>query len=149
MMSLFIRISYFFSLFLWANVSFSAEKVASKMLTSTPVTTGALLQTLLGLILVISIIAFLAWLLRRTGRFQMSANGELKIIASLALGPRERAVLLQVGKQQLLVGITTQQIRTLHILDENVSTEPKRSEKISSSFAEKLQHIMQQRGEQS
>jgi len=148
-MSLFIRISYFFSLFLWANVSFSAEKVASKMLTSTPVTTGALLQTLLGLILVISIIAFLAWLLRRTGRFQMSANGELKIIASLALGPRERAVLLQVGKQQLLVGITTQQIRTLHILDENVSTEPKRSEKISSSFAEKLQHIMQQRGEQS
>ena len=149
MMSLFIRISYFFSLFLWANVSFSAEKVASKMLTSTPVTTGALLQTLLGLILVVSIIAFLAWLLRRTGRFQMSANGELKIIASLALGPRERAVLLQVGKQQLLVGITTQQIRTLHILDENVSTEPKRSEKISSSFAEKLQHIMQQRGEQS
>jgi len=148
-MSLFIRISCFFSLFLWDNISFSAEQVASKILTPSPVTTGALLQTLLGLILVISIIAFLAWLLRRTGRFQMSTNGELKIIASLALGPRERAVLLQVGKQQLLVGVTTQQIQTLHILDENITTEHKRSDKISSSFAEKLQYIMQQHGGQS
>jgi len=132
-------------LFLWNNISMAAEQVAAKTLTTPPISTSALFETLLGLLLVLSLIAFLAWLLRRTGRFQMTTNGEMKIITSLALGPRERAVLLQVGEQQILVGVTSQSMQTLHVLEEKVSV--KTSRPLSSGFAEKLQQMMQQRGQ--
>tara|TARA_R110002050_G_scaffold9504_1_gene33339 strand:- start:495046 stop:495498 length:453 start_codon:yes stop_codon:yes gene_type:complete len=136
-----------FWLSLWSVIVFSAEQsnaLATKTLSTPPVSTGALLETLLGLFIVLGCIAFLAWLLRRTGRFQTTANGEMKIITSLALGPRERAVLLQVGEQQILLGVTSQSVQTLHILDTPVSTNTIK-ENTSSNFAEKFQQIMQQR----
>ncbi|MDH5358549.1 MAG: flagellar biosynthetic protein FliO [Gammaproteobacteria bacterium] len=133
---------------LFSDVLFAADSSdkanTAKTLTSSPVTTGALIETLIGLLVILACIAFLAWLLRRTGRFNTTANGEMKIIAGLSLGPRERAVLLQVGEQQILVGVTTQHIHTLHVLDQ-----PIRDTNLSNSsprFAEKLQQIMQQRG---
>jgi len=140
-----LKLSILTILFLWNNISMAAEQVAAKTLTTPPISTSALFETLLGLLLVLSLIAFLAWLLRRTGRFQMTTNGEMKIITSLALGPRERAVLLQVGEQQILVGVTSQSMQTLHVLEEKVSV--KTSRPLSSGFAEKLQQMMQQRGQ--
>ncbi len=131
----------------WSIIGFTAEQsntLAAKTLTTPPVTTSALLETLLGLFAVLACIAFLAWLLRRTGRFQATANGEMKIITSLALGPRERAVLMQVGDQQILLGVTSQHVQTLHILETPVSTTNTKSNS-NSNFAEKFQQIMQQR----
>lgn len=132
----------------WSVLGLAVEQVnntlTAKTLTTPPLTTNALLETLLGLFIVLACIAFLAWLLRRTGRFQTTANGEIKVITSLALGPRERAVLLQVGEQQILVGVTTQQVHTLHVLEKPVNT-IKTSTSSDSSFADKLHNIMQQR----
>lgn len=132
---------------LWSILGMTAEQanttLAAKTLTTPPVTTSALLETLLGLLIVLACIAFLAWLLRRTGRFQTSANGEMKIITSLALGPRERAVLLQVGEQQILVGVTAQQVNTLHVLETPVNTSTITTSS-NASFADKLQDIMRQ-----
>ena len=39
------------------------------------------------------------------------------VVASVALGPRERAVVLDVGGQQLLVGVGQGGVRTLHTLE--------------------------------
>lgn len=142
MIKQFASLSAFIYLSLSTKVLFAAEQSTVTTLSGSPIGAGALFETLLGLILVLSLIVFLAWLLRRTGRFQMTANGEMKIIASIALGPRERAVLLQVGEQQLVVGVTAQQINTLHILENNVTSD--KSEDISASFASKLNNMMQQ-----
>lgn len=116
-----------------------------KTLTVEPLPTGALLETLLGLLVVLGCIAFLAWLLKRTGRFQTTANGNLKILAGLSLGPRERAVLLQVGEQQILVGVTAHNIQTLHILETPIETKASNTNTSTINFADKLQQIMQQR----
>ena len=149
MISLLSKAFSFFIFALLSSVSMAAEQVdktalSSKTLSSSPVDTGAIVETLLGLLLVLAIIAFLAWLLRKTGQFNASSNRDMQIIASLSLGPRERAVLLQVGKQQILVGVTSQQVQTLHVLEEAIDTENKQSH--SSGFADKLQQIMQQKG---
>lgn len=130
---------------LWSQLVFAEGQVATKTLSSSPVTSGVLLETLLGLILVLIIIVFLAWLLRKSGQFQSSSTGDLFIISSLTLGPRERAVLLQVGEQQLLVGVTPQHIQTLHVLEKNI--ESNKNTKVTPRFAERLQQMMQQRGE--
>jgi len=130
------------NLLLTAPFSFAAaEQTTAKTLSTPPVSTAALFETLLGLFLVLGIIVFLAWLLRRTGRFQMTPNGEMKIISSLALGPRERAVLLQVGNKQIVVGVTAQNISTLHVLEDNIETP--HSEPMTSGFAKKLHTMMQ------
>ena len=144
-----MRTAFYFLLTLFSNVILAAENTetvnTAKVLTTSPVTTGALLETLLGLLLVLSCIAFLAWLLRRTGRFNATANGQMKIVAGLSLGPRERAILLQVGEKQILVGVTAQQIQTLHVLDKNIDTN--NTDTNSSSFSEKLQQVMQNRSQ--
>jgi len=141
MIKQFANLSAFIYLSLSTQLLLAAEQSTGKTLSSSPIGAGALFETLLGLILVLSLIVFLAWLLRRTGRFQMTANDEIKIIASIALGPRERAVLLQVGEQQLLVGVTVQQINTLHVLEKHITSD--KSEDISAGFASKLNKMMQ------
>ncbi len=147
MMAHILKIVGILGLSFWSVIGFTAEQsntLAAKTLTTPPVTTSALLETLLGLFAVLACIAFLAWLLRRTGRFQTTANGEMKIITSLALGPRERAVLLQVGDQQILLGVTSQHVQTLHILETPVSTTNTKNNS-NTNFAEKFQQVMQQR----
>ncbi|MFW5451105.1 MAG: flagellar biosynthetic protein FliO [Methylophagaceae bacterium] len=140
-------ITLFYGLNLWliSSICFAAEtteKISSaKTLTTSPISSGALLETFFGLVLVLITIAFLAWLLRRTNRFQATANGEMKIIAGLPLGTRERALLLQVGEQQILVGVTAQQIQTLLVLEKPIHTD--NATTTPSKFAEKLQQMMQ------
>lgn len=145
------RLIAFYSIFISCitNVSFAAEIAktdTSKTLSGTPLNSGALLQTFGGLLLVIALIAFLAWLIRRTGQFNSTANGEMKIIAGLSLGSREKAILLQIGQQQILVGVTPQHVQTLHVLETKVETEKKSN--VTGSFTDKLQQMIKQQGSQ-
>ncbi|MBL1321137.1 MAG: flagellar biosynthetic protein FliO [Methylophaga sp.] len=148
------RISTLFSylaLACFTSISFAAEIEKTdklKTLSSSPLNGNALLETFGGLLLVLAIIALLAWLLRRTGQFNSAANGEMKIIAGLSLGSREKAILLQVGDQQILVGVTAQHVQTLHVLENNIETQNK-VKFATSSFADKLQQMMKQQGDKS
>jgi flagellar protein FliO/FliZ len=141
------RVAYFLLPFFVAPLVAVAEEPleesAAKLLTTPPVSSTALLETVLGLILVLGIIFVLAWLIKRTNRFQTSVNGEMKVIAGLALGPRERAVLLQVGEQQILVGVTTQHVQTLHVLETPIPVDSNKFKPIN--FADKLHQIIKQR----
>jgi flagellar protein FliO/FliZ len=42
----------------------------------------------------------------------------------VAVGAKERAVLVQVGRQQLLLGVAPGRVNTLHVLTEPVTTTP-------------------------
>lgn len=82
-----------------------------------PVGAGGMAQVFLGLLLVIAMIVGVAWLMRRLGNFQTTANGALRVVGGLSMGPRERVVLVQVGEQQLLLGVAPGRVSTLHVLD--------------------------------
>jgi len=77
---------------------------------------GELLQVSLGLTLVLFAIAFSAWLLRRFTRLGGAMGGTLRILGGVSLGGRERVILLQVGEQQILVGVAPGRVQTLHVL---------------------------------
>lgn len=85
---------------------------------SDPVIDGSeLLSMGLSMIIVIAAVIALGWLYSRF-RFKDNAGGDIiNVIASRGLGPKERLLLVQVGDQQLLVGITASQVRTLHTFD--------------------------------
>ena len=79
---------------------------------------------LLALLLVLGLIVGLAWLLKRLpgGGFRQ-ADG-LRIVASIPLGTKERAAVVQVGGQQLLLGIGAGGVRTLHVLPQPLPDTP-------------------------
>lgn len=79
---------------------------------------GSIGGALFSLVLVVGLILALGWLAKRMPGLQRGAgNAGLKVVASVALGPRERAVVVDVGGTQLLLGVGQGGVRTLHTLD--------------------------------
>ncbi len=76
---------------------------------------SAMLQLLFNLLLVLGMILLAAWLYRRLNRLQARAAGGqwMQIRASLPLGFREKLVLVQVGQEYLVLGITQQRMECL------------------------------------
>lgn len=72
---------------------------------------------ILSLLMVLALIIICAFVLKR---FNLSQQGisQLKVITSLSLGTKERVMVVQVGEQQLLLGVTAQQITLLETLAE-------------------------------
>jgi len=80
---------------------------------------GGLGEVTLALAVVLAAIFALAWIVRRV-RGVGARAGAIDVLAEVRLGPKERAVLLKVGKQQLLVGVAPGQVSALHVLAEPV-----------------------------
>lgn len=92
--------------------------VAKPATAPAPVDAGSIGGAVFSLLLVIGLIFALGWLAKRMPGMQRGAgNARLKVVASIALGPRDRAVVLDVGGQQLLVGVGPGGVRTLHTLE--------------------------------
>jgi flagellar protein FliO/FliZ len=100
----------------------AAEEAAAtaQPLSGDPLAVGNLVQLTLGMLAVLLLLGGMAWLLRRSGRFTSGVHGALRILGGVSMGTRERIVLLQVGKQQLLVGVAPGRIQTLHVLAEPI-----------------------------
>jgi flagellar protein FliO/FliZ len=79
---------------------------------------GSLTQVALSLALVLALVFALAWLMRRLRSTRRPGAPGIDVLAELSLGPKERAVLLQVDRARLLVGVAAGQVRTLHVLPE-------------------------------
>ncbi|AUD61061.1 MAG: flagellar biosynthetic protein FliO [Gammaproteobacteria bacterium] len=105
-------------------VTSSAAKMAE------PSQVATLASMLGGLILVLLLIFALAYLLRRFNLVP-TTNGVLKTIAVTSLGQKERLVLVQVGEQQYLLGVSSQQVSLIDKLVEPIHIE-------SDSFASRL-----------
>lgn len=80
---------------------------------------GGLGEVTLALVAVLATIFGLAWLVRRV-RGVAAAASALGVLAEVRLGPKERAVLVKVGAQQLLLGVAPGQVSTLHVLPQPV-----------------------------
>ena len=102
---------------------------------------GQLAQLVLGLLLVLGLIFFLAWLLRRVQQAGPAGKGQvIDIIGSRALGPRDRLVLVQVGNEQILLGLSPGTITALHVLKEPVQVPS--AEQATPEFAQRLMELL-------
>ncbi len=103
-----------------------------------PVAMTSLWQLTLGMLVVLGLIVSIAWVLKRTGRFQMAAGGGLRVLGGLSMGSRERVVLVQAGETQLLLGVAPGRVQTLHVLDQPLQM----STPTGAGFAEQLSHML-------
>jgi len=73
-----------------------------------------LLQATLGLAAVLALIWAAAWLVRRLSPVGSSSRSPIKVVATQALGQRERVVLIEFGDNWLLLGVAPGQVSSLH-----------------------------------
>jgi len=106
-----------------------------------PMSSPYLLKLTGGLILIVALIFLLAWLVRKFNLNQQSHSGLIRIIAGLSIGTRDRIVLLQIGEDQILVGLTPGKIEKLHTLSQPLDV-PGETSTVSGSFASKLNRLM-------
>lgn len=102
---------------------------------------GAFFQALMGLLVVLAMLYGFFWLLRRYGPAQSGAQGVVKVVGGVMLGPRERLVVVEVENTWVLVGVAAGHVSTLHTLakPEGVETMPATA---SPPFADKLSDLL-------
>lgn len=89
-------------------------------------TSFLMFQTIFGLVLVLGCIFFLAWAAKKLNITQVGGNKRFSIVASLALSSKEKAVLIQAGDQQILLGVAPGCVSQLQVFDE-VIVDPHKS----------------------
>jgi flagellar protein FliO/FliZ len=72
---------------------------------ASPLSVSSLAQLTLSLIAIVALILAVSWVLKRFKLAGPRGRGEITVLDELAVGPRERIVLLSVGDSQVLVGI--------------------------------------------
>ena len=83
----------------------------------TPVGGSELLSFAASLIVVIGAIVLLGWLYSRSKFIGGGNSDAINIVASRALGTKERLIVVEIAGKQLLVGMTANQVQTLHVFD--------------------------------
>ena len=75
-------------------------------------------QVIASLALVIGLLLGALWIMRRVNGVGQAVGGQMRVVSSLGLGQRERAVLVSVGDQQILLGVAPGRVAALHVFDE-------------------------------
>lgn len=77
---------------------------------------GPAVRMVLSLIAVLAVLGGCAWLARRLRDGGAFKTGLIEVVSGISLGGREKVVLLRVGSEEVLVGISPAGMRPLHVL---------------------------------
>ena len=88
---------------------------------------ASLVRLVFGTVVAVAVLLLGARWFLRYGGAQVVAQGSLRVVASLTVGQRERAVVVQIGDRQLLLGVAPGRVALLHELAEALPVE-RRSE---------------------
>jgi flagellar protein FliO/FliZ len=77
---------------------------------------GAVLQTIVGLLVVIGLVFACAWLARRFGLQPANRGGLVKTIGGASLGGKERVAVVEIGDTWLVLGTAPGNVRLLHTM---------------------------------
>lgn len=121
----------------------ASTSLAETAATTPGVSSGSFLQATLGLFLVVALMFGLAYMARKLNIGKGFGQGGMRLLGGIALGPKERIVLVEAGDVWLVIGIVPGQIRTLHTLPKG-SIESA-AEPAAPAFASWLKQIAERR----
>lgn len=88
---------------------------------SAPVGLGQAAQVIVGLVLVLGMIVAAAWGARRLQAIRPQGKGHIRIVEGLAVGTRDKLLLIEVDGQRVLLGMSPGRIATLHTFTDDSS----------------------------
>jgi flagellar protein FliO/FliZ len=110
------------------------------------VSTGSVLQIIVSLLLVLAAVVMVAWVLKRINLPQQGSGNALKVISGVAVGQRERVVLVEVNDTWLVVGVAPGQVNALHSMPKgSIPVQAIGAENPSNEFQNWLKKMMEKR----
>ena len=103
-----------------------------------PLSGTELLSMSMNLLLVIGAILLFGWIYSRSQGLRSARNGHFRVLAAQPLGAKEKVVLLQVGEQQVVVGISPGGMNTLLVPEKPVAPVTPAPGDHERSFTERL-----------
>lgn len=95
----------------------AAETVRPAYTPPPPVlSSGNVLQVIFSLLLVLGAVALVAWVLKRISQPRQGAGRQLKVVSGVAVGQRERVVVVEINDTWLILGVAQGNVRTLHTM---------------------------------
>jgi len=110
---------------------------------ASPLSVGSLAQLTLSLIAVVALIVGLSWALKRLRVGTPKGRGAIAVLDELALGPRERIVLVRVGDSQVLLGVGSGSVVSLTPLAAPITVSAAPG---GPAFADRLREFMKRPG---
>lgn len=110
---------------------------------ASPLSVGSLAQLILSLLAIVALILAVSWALKRLKVAGPRGRGGITIVDELALGPRERIVLVRIGDAQVLLGVGTAGVVGLTPLAVPLEIRPATP---PTPFAERLRELMKRPG---
>ena len=98
----------------------AAAPFAAAARAAAPASAGSLASVTFALLVVLAAIFAVAWVARRVRGIGNRVGNAIDVLADVPLGPKERAVLLKVGTEQVLIGVAPGRVSALHVLREPV-----------------------------
>ena len=95
-----------------------------------------LVKTTLTLLIVVVIIFAIAWAFKRFNLSPQKNSGLIKVVGGMALGTRDRLMVVEIGEERLLLGLSPGRIEKLHTLK---SSRPETGQ--TGNFADQLESI--------
>jgi len=105
---------------------------------------GSLLQVFIGLVAVLLLIFATAWVAKRLGVSRGGSSSLLHIISSASVGTRERVVVVEIGDNWLVVGVTPGSVNALMTLPKG-EVQPAPTAPLNTSFAANLKQLIEAR----
>ncbi|HEY7987286.1 MAG TPA: flagellar biosynthetic protein FliO [Methylophilaceae bacterium] len=92
------------------------------------------------------VLAGLVWLLKKSPLGQSGNAGGLRVVSAVAVGPKERVVLVDVGETRLVLGVAPGHVVRLLEMERPDEADVVTSEKTMPSFVVRLKEVMAARG---
>ncbi len=143
-----IRLLALLSATYWSSLAIAADPVRPVPIPppSNAVSSGSILQVIVSLLFVLGAIVLVAWILKRINLPQNAAGSALKVISGVAVGQRERIVLVEVNDIWLVVGVAPGQVTALHTMPKNVlPTTESTTPEADNKFKNWLKVVMEKR----
>ena len=100
-----------------------APLFAAPASSAAPSAGGGFAEVTLALIVILALIAGLAWVMKRMRGFGVGANDRIRVLGERVLGPKERCVLVRIGDTDILVGVAQGNVRAIHVFPAGANTE--------------------------
>ena len=111
-----------------------------------PIETGSsLLQVVLSLIVVVALLVGCLYVLKRLSAPRGAGAGLLRVIAAVAVGTRERVVVVEVGDTWLVLGVAPGSVSALRQLPRQEAPVAGPAIANAMNFAEWLKQMMERR----
>lgn len=132
---------------LYAPLAGAADAVppAPTLPAAAPDLGSSALQMVFGLLVVLGLLLGALWLLKRLSQPRGAVAGLMRVVAGVAIGPRERVVILELGNSWLVLGVAPGQVTTLAEIPRQ-ELPPGAQAPVAGEFPAWLKHIVATRG---